>query len=355
MSNAAWDFVVGKDDLRQTRINAAPAGDLAEGDIRLKVESFALTANNITYAVFGERMGYWKFYPAPEGWGRVPVWGYAVVEASNHPEIKVGQRFFGYVPMSSHTTATPRKTATGFFETSPWRAELAAPYNQYRLVDGTEAHEDEQSLLFPLFMTSWLINDMLQDDGFHGAKSVVLSSASSKTAIGLAHLLHRAGKVKVVGLTSPGNAEFVEGLGCYDQVIPYEGLGGAAVDEPVVYVDLAGNAGLRTAVHHRFGEALVYDCVVGGTHWEAAPESHHDLPGARPTFFFAPDRIKKRREDWGPGGLEAKFAKDWPVFIADSTRWMKVERRAGPEAVRKTYIEVLNATASPDQGFICTP
>ncbi|MFA7263273.1 MAG: DUF2855 family protein [Caulobacter sp.] len=355
MSKPAWDFIVGKSDLHQTRVDAAPTADLAEGDIRLRVESFALTANNITYAVYGDRMGYWKFYPAPEGWGRIPVWGYAVVEASRHPEIAVGQRFFGYVPMSTHMTATPRKTATGFFETSPWRAELAAAYNQYRAVEGVEAHEDEQSLLYPLFMTSWLIDDMLADNGCYGAASVVLSSASSKTAIGLAHLLHRAGKVKVIGLTSPGNAAFVESLGDYDQVIPYAGLGGAAIDEPVAYVDFAGNAGLRSAVHHRFGEALVYDCVVGGTHWEAEPESHHGLPGAPPTFFFAPDRIKKRREDWGPGGLEARFAEAWPVFIADSTRWMKVERRNGPDAVRQTYLDVLDAVASPDQGFICTP
>lgn len=355
MTAQGWDFLVGRTDLRQTRVDAAPPAALAEGDIRLKVESFALTANNITYAVFGERMGYWKFYPAPEGWGRTPVWGYAVVEASNHPEIKVGQRFFGYVPMSTHMTATPRKTAGGFFEASPWRADLAAPYNQYRAVAGVEAHEDQQSLLYPLFMTAFLIDDMLEDNGFHGAKSVVLSSASSKTAIGLAHLLHKRGAVQVVGLTSPGNAEFVESLGCYDQVIPYAGLGGAAIEGPVVYVDFAGNAGVRTAVRLRFGEALVYDCVVGGTHWEAESASLADLPGAKPAFFFAPDRITKRRQDWGPGGLEARFAQAWPVFVEHAARWMHVERRGGPEAVAKTWIEVLDATASPDQGFICRP
>ncbi len=355
MTAPAWDFLVGKTDLHQTRVDAAPLAPLADGDIRLKVESFALTANNITYAVFGERMGYWKFYPAPEGWGRVPVWGYAVVTESRHPEFVLGQRFFGYVPMSTHMTATPRKTGGGFFETAPWRSGLAAPYNQYRAVEGLEAHEDQQSLLFPLFMTSFVIDDMLDDNGVFGAKSVVLSSASSKTAIGLAHLLHRRGAVQVVGLTSPGNVAFTESLGCYDQVIPYAGLGGAAVEGPVVYVDFAGNAGVRTAVHLRFGEALVYDCVVGGTHWDAEPAVPADLPGAKPAFFFAPDQITKRRQDWGPGGLEARFAQAWPVFVEHAAGWMHVERRAGPEAVTKTYLEVLDATASPDQGFICTP
>ncbi|MDP1631759.1 MAG: DUF2855 family protein [Caulobacter sp.] len=355
MSTAAWDFIVSKGDLRQTRVDVAPPADLAEGDIRLSVDSFALTANNITYAVYGERMGYWKFYPAPEGWGRVPVWGYATVEASRHPEIAVGQRFFGYVPMSSHMTATPRKTGGGFFETAPWRAELAAPYNQYRVVDASETHEDQQSLLYPLFMTSFLIDDMLTDNDLYGAASVVLSSASSKTAIGLAHLLHRAGKVKVVGLTSPGNVAFVESLGCYDQVVPYAGLGGAAIAGPVVYVDFAGDAAVRAAVHHRFAEALVHDCVVGGTHWEAAPERPTDLPGAPPTFFFAPDRITKRRADWGPGGLEAKFGEAWPVFIDDATRWMTVRHLKGPEATAAAFKEVLDGRTPPSDGIIVRP
>jgi hypothetical protein len=355
MSNAAWNFLVSKDDLRRTRLDSAAATDLAEGDIRLRVESFALTANNITYAVFGERMGYWRFFPAPEGWGRVPVWGYATVEASRHPEIAVGQRFFGYLPMSTHATLSPRKTATGFFEASPYRADLAAPYNQYRAVDGHEPHEDEQSLLFPLFMTSWLIDDMLQDNDFYGARSVVLSSASSKTAIGLAWLLHRAGKAKVVGLTSPGNVAFTGGLGCYDQVIAYDDLGGAEVDEPVVYVDFAGNAGLRAAAHNRFADALVYDCVVGGTHWEAEPQSHQGLPGARPTFFFAPDRIRKRREDWGPGGVEARSGKDFSAFVADSARWMTVRRLDGPEATAVAYKAVLDGSSSPSDGIIVRP
>ena len=50
------------------------------------MDAFALTTNNITYAVFGAAMQYWDFFPTadPDVWGCVPVWGFAeVVETTS--------------------------------------------------------------------------------------------------------------------------------------------------------------------------------------------------------------------------------------------------------------------------------
>ena len=52
---------------------------LDAGEILLQIECFALTANNVTYAAHGVDMAYWGFFPAPEGFGIVPVWGFAGV------------------------------------------------------------------------------------------------------------------------------------------------------------------------------------------------------------------------------------------------------------------------------------
>ena len=47
-----------------------PDAPLASGQVRLRVEHFALTANNITYAAFGAAMNYWQFFPTDDdGWG----------------------------------------------------------------------------------------------------------------------------------------------------------------------------------------------------------------------------------------------------------------------------------------------
>ena len=350
----AWDFVVAKTDLRRGEFRDAAPADLAEGEVRLAVDSFALTANNITYAVFGEAMRYWDFFPAAEGFGRVPVWGFATVEASSHPDVAVGPRFYGYSPMSSHLTVQARKTRGGFAAAAPHRQHLAAVYNQYTAVGTEDGTEALRALLQPLFITGFLIDAFLDEHAMFGARSIILSSASSKTAIGLAFLLKQRGGAKVVGLTSARNVAFVEALGFYDQVITYEAFPEAPIASPAVFVDFAGDAGVLGAVHRRFGQDLAYSCLVGGTHWEAE-RGAGDLPGPKPILFFAPDRVKKRQEDWGPGGFEARYGAAWTAFVADAGRWLRVETGQGQDAIAATYLAVLEGRAGPETGCIVRP
>jgi len=350
----AWDFLVAKSDLRRTEFREVDPPPLEAGQVRLAIESFALTANNITYAVFGEAMKYWDFFPASEGFGRVPVWGHAQVEASAHPEIAVGQRFYGYWPMSTHLTVQAKVGKTGFTDVSPHRAHLAVVYNQYQAVgdaDGLEAHK---ALLQPLYITSFLIEDFLDESALFGGKSVVLSSASSKTAIGLAYLLKQRGAAKVVGLTSPRNVGFVEALGYYDQVVTYADLPTAAIERPAVFVDFAGDAGVLRAVHETFGADLAFSLLVGGTHWEAQ-KGGGELPGPKPVFFFAPDRIAKRRVDWAPGEFETRYGKAWAGFVKDAPRWLTVERGQGQAAIQAAFAAQVDGGTSPDAGVVLAP
>ncbi|MGH8822062.1 MAG: DUF2855 family protein, partial [Rhodoferax sp.] len=69
-------LLVQKTQLTHTRLVTAPEVTLTAEQIRVRVDAFALTSNNITYAAFGDAMSYWQFYPTGEdGWGIVPVWG----------------------------------------------------------------------------------------------------------------------------------------------------------------------------------------------------------------------------------------------------------------------------------------
>lgn len=354
MAAQGWDFLVLRSDLHETKIAPVAVPDPGEGEVLFRVESFALTANNITYAVAGDQIGYWRFFPHADGWGCIPAWGYGVVERSAHPDFVEGDRFYGYWPMASHMLARPRRTKTGFVDVVAHRADLPPTYNQYVDAPADAPLQDQRSLLNPLFMTGFLIDDLLTDNALFGAKSVILASASSRTALSLASLLKRAGQAKVVGLTSPGNGAFVESLGFYDQVILYDDIAAAPIETPAVLVDFAGDPKVRSAVHSRFADDLAYSCLVGITHWEGE-RAMGDLPGPAPTFFFAPDRIVKRRQDWGPGGLETRYAAAWDVFIADTPRWLTLERAEGPEAIDKAYHRVLEGRSPPSEGLICTP
>jgi NADPH:quinone reductase-like Zn-dependent oxidoreductase len=350
----AWDFVVAKTDLRRTEFRDVEPPPLDDGQVRLAIESFALTANNITYAVFGEMMKYWDFFPGTDGFGRVPVWGHARVEASAHPDIAVGQRFYGYWPMSTHLTVQAKPGKSGFVDIAPHRQHLAVVYNQYLAVGAADALEAHQALLQPLFITAFLIDDQFDEHGFYGARSVILSSASSKTAIALAALLKARGGVTVVGLTSPRNKAFVEGLGFYDQVVLYDDLASAAIEGPAAFVDFAGDAAVLAGVHNRFGDDLKASILVGGTHWEA-PRGGGALPGPTPAFFFAPDRRAKRLRDWAPGEFEARYGAAWAGFVADAPRWLKVEVGEGQDAMRAAYLAQVEGGTLADVGVVLRP
>lgn len=353
----AMDFIVGRADLRRHKLVETVLPVLGDGEVLLKVDKFAFTSNNVTYAAFGEAMHYWDFFPAPEGFGKVPVWGFADVVGSRHAEIPVGERVFGYFPMSTHLVvqASQVKPAS-FVDAAPHRAELALVYNQYLRVAQdpgyARAFEDQQALLRPLFMTAFFIDDLLADNDFFGARSVILSSASSKTALGVAYLLSQNRDVEVVGLTSAGNAAFVEATGYYDRVVAYDDIASLDASVPSLLVDMAGNAKVVGDVHRHFGDALKYSCVVGGTHWEARGGRDGALPGPKPQFFFAPAQIAKRTKEWGPGGIETRFAAAWRGFLGSVPNWMHVVQGAGPKAVEEVYLAMLDGHVSPSEGHI---
>jgi Protein of unknown function (DUF2855) len=351
------DFEVDRSNIRETRIVAAPPSDLEPGQARLRVDAFGLTANNVTYAAMGDALRYWDFFPAHDtGWGRVPVWGYATVVATAHDEVTDGARVYGYLPMSTQVVMTPQRVdERGFIDAAPHRAAMPSAYNGYLRTDTDPIHdparEDHRMLLWPLFFTSFMIEDLLDDNGLFGATTAVVSSASSKTAIGTAFQLHRRGAAEVVGLTSPGNVRFVEGLGVYDRVVTYDDVA-RLPDAVAVFVDIAGDGAVRNAVHHAYGDRLAYSMMVGATHWDRPAPPPEALPGAPPTFFFAPDQIAKRAAEWGRADLDDRVASAWRAYVEFADGWLEVRRGAGPDAVGRAYAELVEGRADPTAGHI---
>ena len=77
-------LLVRKDALQTTQIATTPDAALHEGQVRVRVDKFSFTSNNITYAAFGDAMKYWQFFPTgQEGWGNIPVWGFGTVVQSS--------------------------------------------------------------------------------------------------------------------------------------------------------------------------------------------------------------------------------------------------------------------------------
>jgi hypothetical protein len=371
MNNASPSqrLFIDRSSLQRTRWGADPdcSRPLAEGQARLAIDEVALTANNITYAAFGEAMKYWQFFPSgDQAWGCLPTWGYATVAESRAPGLDLGRRVWGYFPLGSHLVVQPGRLRTGgFSDSAPHRAELAGAYQHYAFCDTDPAWRPEreglQAVLKPLFMTAFLIDDFFADANFFGATQSLLSSASSKTAYATAFCLAqrpRSERPEIVGLTSASRTGFVSELGCYDRALAYGDVTTLDRQRPAAYIDFAGDAGLRRTVHTHFAESLAYSSSIGGTHWRELG-SGGGLPGPRPTLFFAPAQIKKRSgpppEGWGPDGLAQRLGSAWEGFLATVQRpgaepWVQIVRHRGSAAAEAVYRALLDGTADAREG-----
>jgi hypothetical protein len=350
------DVLVNRRALAETKLAQAKPVAVGEGEAVLRVDAFSLTANNVTYGAMGDFLKYWQFYPTDEaGWGRVPVWGFATVTESRSPSVKVGERVYGYLPMSTAFKIKPgARRPGGFSDESEHRAGLAPVYNGYtpNAEDPMYTADTEalQMLFRPLFMTSFLIDDFIADNKEFGAKQVIFSSASAKTSYATAMLL-KARSVRVIGLTSPSNVAFTEKLGFYDRVLPYDAVGQLDASTPSVFVDIAGNAGVRAAVHQHFRDNLKYSCAVGATHWDA-PRPEAPLPGPAPQMFFAPGIAQKRIKELGMGEFQRRAGEAWKAFLPTAARTTRIVEGRGLEAAARTFADLAAGHAKPDDGHI---
>ncbi|WP_236209443.1 DUF2855 family protein [Pseudomonas tohonis] len=352
-----------KDALDETRIDQV-ADDLraGEGEVVLRIDLCALTTNNITYAAFGDSMQYWNFFPTGvQGWGHMPVWGFADVVDSNVQGIERGERFYGYYPIASHLRMQPERVSPrGFYDGAGHRRSLTSAYNQYTRCSWDPYYQAEnealQILLKPLFLTSAMLADFLDDNALFGATQLIISSASSKTAYGTASCLARQRPdIRRVALTSPRNRTFVEGLGCYDESRDYAQLEALDNAQPTLYVDFSGDLALRERVHRHFGAALVHSCFAGSAQ---TPEANAlDCPvGPTPSFFFAPVQIRKRNAEWGPERVSAYIGDGLLDFYrqvtAGSSPALRVVEGAGMATAQRLIADLFHGRVAADEGHV---
>ena len=343
---------IDRRDIHSFRLaESTPPEQLAEGQVVLRLERAALTSNTVSYALTGDMLDYWGFFPTEAGWGRLPVMGFGVVTASANPDIAVGSRYFGFYPLGDHHVVQARASRGGFVDVATWRNNHAMAYRNFDLVEA--GADDDAILIFRgLFVTSFLIDDYLREHNYFGAGRVIITSASSKTSIALAHCLRTAGSVEIVGLTSERNVEFTRGVGEYDTVVSYEEIG-SLDDTASVLVDMAGNTNVVAAVHTHLAGKVAYSCSVGATHWDA-PRYAGEMPAPTPEFFFAPTQLAKRGKEWGAAEMNEKIAAALGEFIGSTRSWLSIERTVGASAVPTLYSSLVNGNVQPELGHIVT-
>ena len=104
-------------------------------------------------------MSYWEFFPAEDGWGRVPMWGFAEVEERGQGG-RAGDSDLRVPPSSSHVVVpTLAATSAASSTASAHRATLPSAYHRYLATERDHFYrpesEEVQMLLRPLFFTSF--------------------------------------------------------------------------------------------------------------------------------------------------------------------------------------------------------
>ncbi|MDO6558776.1 DUF2855 family protein [Paraglaciecola chathamensis] len=356
------EFQVKQQQLTQERVVTTPVIDsIDEGQILLKVERFSFTANNITYGMMGDKLGYWQFFPPADNqdkqWGIIPVWGFAQVTQSKSTGIEVGERLFGYFPPAEQLVMTPKNVSPQrLVDGSAHRAMLPPGYNSYSRLSGEEGYnpdfDKERMLLFPLHITSFCLWDRLQENNWFDAKQVVVISASSKTSLGLGYALHADDSApQSIGLTSSSNKPFVQKVGVYDQVVTYNQMSDIDASKPTVIVDMSGSADILTKLASHLGDNLTYCINVGLTHWDEF-SAENATESDKSEFFFAPAHIQKRMKDWGPHGFEQRTTGFMAQTAMKCRSWLEVKELNGLEGLAQVYGQVCAGKIPPEQGLI---
>jgi Protein of unknown function (DUF2855) len=338
----------------ETMLHDHDAGKLSSGEALLAIKRFSLTANNVTYAAFGDMMAYWDFFPSTiEGFGRVPVWGFADVIESKADGLAVGTRVYGYFPMSHTLKVEAAKISpNGFSDIAPHRQAMAAAYNRYEIVSRADDEtEGRVALLKPLFLTGFLLDDWIWGEKIWGTTNLIASSASSKTALSMAACLKRRGGVKLIGLTSARSKAFVEASGYYDQVVSYDNLETLPHDSSA-YVDFAGDTTITRGVHETLGDSLKKSVRVGGSHWDADRTNSVPLLGPKPEWFFAPTHVGRLVAAWGGGEFARALNAALDRFVHDSRGWLEVHESAGLESAQTAWARLLANDVSAKEGIV---
>jgi len=355
---SATDLIVAKNNLGQVELVESPCVEPGPGQVKLRVDRFGLTSNNLSYAAAGEIMGYWNFFPSVDpGKGIVPVWGFATVVTSNHDEIEVGEELFGYLPMGRFLIIEPHDISIAYCsDRFEHRAALHPWYNRYYRAandPASPAHSRHlQPLLWALHMTGWMLANQFADNNDFGCDHVIVASASSKTAVAFARSMQlRSEGPNRIGLTSTSNAAFVLSLGCYDEVRTYDAIGAADINGNATLVDMSGNAEVVGEVHRAFGDRLLDSVRIGSTHLSARGDTE-GLPGPARRFFFIPDVAEARAADIGQEAYHAEFAAAWADYATWAADFVSVEASTGPEAIRDAYLAALSGIHDPATGLV---
>jgi len=333
----AQELWIERSQLAAISVHTRALPALAADQVLLEIERLALTANNATYALLGEKFHYWRQFPAGPLHGILPAWGFAKVLASEHPEVPVGEYCYGFLPLASHWVMQPGQvSATGWQDASAHRAALPAVYNRYATRLPAPAQWDQFAVLQPLFATAWLLAQELIGQ-FPNDTQLCFTSASSRTALATAWLLRGAG-FQMHALTSESRTDWLRAHGLFASVSAYGDLKGLSRQASVI-LDFAGNSALLAALTAHFDAQLRATLLIGATHSAGPAQAQARDP--RSQVFFAPSLYQRYQAQLGGAELAHRIQIEREAYLAADAGSLAIQAVLGSDAIASAYQRLL--------------
>jgi len=224
--------------------------------------------------------------------------------------------------------------------------------------------EDDIMLYRPLFWTSYWFEDWLNANNYFTTKTVVVSSASSKTAFTVAYNIQRRKQqprspaVRVVGLTSQSNLQFTRNLGLYDDIFTYADLASVAStnpsSQPLIYVDVLGNPPLNSRVNEVLSPSVFVSLGMSNPTDGATGSviSKGDKGKTSVKSFFMPEWLAVRIKQLNPQQIVKLQVEAWVALMRDCVKWVNIEKiyGTGESGVILSYRKTLEGKVGADKG-----
>ena len=201
-------------------------------------------------------------------------------------------------------------------------------------------------------------------NNYFATKTVVVSSASSKTAFTVAYNIQRRKQrpgspaVRIVGLTSQSNLRFTRNLGLYDDIFTYADLASVAStnppSQPLIYVDVLGNSPLNSRVNEVLSPSVFVSLGMsnptdGAT---ASVISKEDKGNTSVKGFFMPEWLAVRIKQLSSQQIVKLQVEAWDGLMRDCVKWVNIEKiyGTGENGVILSYRKTLEGKVGADKG-----
>jgi len=238
------------------------------------------------------------------------------------------------------------------------------PYNlrrfqEYEVIEGGRGNnselEDWKILTKELYtMAFYMDENLVVDTGM--INSVLISCASSKTAIALAYCLRMRQMRYVVGLTSQEHLDFVRSTGLYHEVFTYDECDQLPNDRTIVYMDFRCDGALRQKITQHMGTNLMYNMVLGPAVFQKSMKDQLFEKRAREILFDESKWRERRRmvAEVTKTGRNEQLKYSYTAFVERARSWINLKHLGGTDAFASVYQKVFENGAPRDEGYICS-